>query len=64
MGIQQKIKTLRAEYEAAILDLLSEGLTYQRAAEQSGCSITTVVSIAKRNGIKRNNLDVKLKGEQ
>ena len=51
--ITKKIDSLRQQREDDILDLLQEGITYQRCAEAVGVSITTVVTIAHKNGIRR-----------
>ena len=51
--ITSKIDALRQEREDAILKLLDEGITYQRCAEAVGVSITTVVTVARKHGIRR-----------
>lgn len=51
--ITSKIDALRQEREDAILKLLGEGITYQRCAEAVGVSITTVVTVARKHGIRR-----------
>jgi uncharacterized protein YerC len=51
--ITNKIDSLRQQREVAILKLLHEGTTYQRCAETVGVSITTVVTVARKHGIRR-----------
>jgi len=51
--ITSKIDALRQQREDAILKLLDEGITYQRCAEAVGVSITTVVTVAHKHGIRR-----------
>lgn len=51
--ITSKIDALRQQREDAILKLLDEGITYQRCAEAVGVSITTVVTVARKHGIRR-----------
>jgi uncharacterized protein YerC len=51
--ITNKIDTLRQQREDSILKLLHEGITYQRCAEAVGVSITTVVTVAHKHGIRR-----------
>jgi len=51
--ITNKIDALRQQREGAILKLLHEGITYQRCAEAVGVSITTVLTIARKHGIRR-----------
>jgi uncharacterized protein YerC len=51
--ITSKIDALREQRKNAILKLLHEGITYQSCAEQAGVSITTVLTIARKHGIRR-----------
>jgi uncharacterized protein YerC len=51
--ITNRIDSLRQQREGDILKLLQEGVTYQRCAEAVGVSITTVVTVARKHGIRR-----------
>lgn len=51
--ITATIDALRQAREEQILQLLKEGTTYQRCAEITGVSVTTVVTVARKNGIRR-----------
>jgi DNA invertase Pin-like site-specific DNA recombinase len=55
MKIGSKIKELNEQQDAKIVELLSDGETYQRTAEVVGCSIGKVQWLAKKNGLLRRS---------
>lgn len=52
--LTEKINALRQERNKMILVWLLEGKTYQRTAELAGVAISTVCTIAAKNGIRRS----------
>jgi len=51
--ITDKIDDLMEARVAATIDLLKLGSTYQRIGELTGLSITSIMAIAHKNGIRR-----------
>jgi uncharacterized protein YerC len=51
--VRDEIEALVKEREQAVIRLLQSGSTYQRIGELTGLSITTVMQMAHRNGMRR-----------